>query len=196
MLIFKWPPPCHPLPQQLTSFEFLWLIQCPFIVIPNIFYTLGNTMKLSIKSCSIQPLFHELLAPYLFPLCLIWCYLQGPKKSWQTYIYDLQNILKWFSTMGCPTYIYGCKWDNTSHTCMLFYCFCDCFLRNIPRIFLKFLQKNSFKFFLKIPTILSRFMLKFWQKMSLSKKCKSIYKSFYCLKVSITMHNECFLKTF
>jgi hypothetical protein len=31
----------------------------------------------------------------------------------------------------------GCKWDNTSHTHLLFYCFCDCLWGNIPRIFLE-----------------------------------------------------------
>jgi hypothetical protein len=35
-------------------------------------------------------------------------------------------------------------------------------------------------------------MLKFWGKMLVSKKLKSIYKSFYCLKASIIVFNECF----
>jgi hypothetical protein len=43
----------------------------------------------------------------------------------------------------------------------------------------------------KIHTILL-FILKNWQKMSFSKKLKSIYESFYYLKINITMFNECF----
>jgi hypothetical protein len=36
----------------------------------------------------------------------------------------------------------GCKWDKTSHIRLLWDCFCDCFLRNIPRIFLKYYWKS------------------------------------------------------
>jgi hypothetical protein len=58
---------------------------------------------------------------------------------------------------------------------------------------LKKSSKKIFKFFLKkIHTLLLRFMLKIWQKMSFSKKLKSIYKSFYYWKVNVTMFNECF----
>jgi len=35
-------------------------------------------------------------------------------------------------------------------------------------------------------------MFKIWQKMSFSRIIKSVYKSFYYLKRSITMFNECF----
>jgi hypothetical protein len=65
---------------------------------------------------------------------------------------------------------YGCKWDNTSHTRLLYDYFCDYFLGNILKIFVKFSWKNLWKnlynlrFFLH--TILIRFMLKIWPKMS------------------------------
>jgi hypothetical protein len=69
-------------------------------------------------------------------------------------------------------------------------CFCDCFWENILEIFLK--NSSNFVFH----TILLRFMLKFWQKMSFSKKLKSICKSFYYLKTNDTMFNDCFFKFF
>jgi hypothetical protein len=63
-----------------------------------------------------------------------------------------------------------CKWDNTSHIRLLFYCFCDCFLENVLDIFWEYfwenLQKNL-KFFFHI--ILLRFMFKIWQKNLLKK---------------------------
>jgi hypothetical protein len=37
-------------------------------------------------------------------------------------------------------------------------------------------------------------MSKFWLKMSILKKMKSFYKSFYYLKASVIMFNECFKK--
>jgi hypothetical protein len=79
-----------------------------------------------------------------------------------------------------------------SHTHMLFDYFCDCFLGNIPKIFLKYSSKILLKNILnkKIHTILLRFMLKVWQKISFSKKLKSIYKSFYYLNANMTMFNE------
>jgi hypothetical protein len=102
------------------------------------------------------------------------------------------------NTFNCIIYhaftqmIIGCKQDNTSHTHLLFYWFCNCFLRNISRIFLKKFSKKSLIKKKKSSCSLLRFMLKIWQKMSFSKKLKFIYKSFYCLKASITMLNECF----
>jgi hypothetical protein len=153
-------------------------------------------MKSSIKSCLIKPLFHDLLATYLFPLCLIWCYLQGPKKSWHK---NNNNI--WFTkymqmvfNYGLPNLNLWVQTDNTSHTCMLFDYFYVYFLGNIPKIFLIFFWKILLKkdVIRKKKTIWLRFMLIFWQKMSLKKKPKSIYKFFYYLKVNITMFNECF----
>jgi hypothetical protein len=94
----------------------------------------------------------------------------------------------------------GCKQDNTSHAHLLFDCFCNCFWRNIPRLFLEYswksLQKKfqNLNFFLHI--ILLRFMLNFWQNMSFSKKLKSIYMFFYYLKTSFTMFNGCFCQIF
>ncbi len=95
--------------------------------------------------------------------------------------------------MAHQTNLARCQWNNMNHTCLLFDCFCDCFVGNILRIFLEFVWKNlqkNLKFFFQ--TILLRFMLKIWQKMSFSKKFTSIYKSFYYLKTSVTMFNECF----
>jgi hypothetical protein len=78
--------------------------------------------------------------------------------------------------------VVGCKRDNTSHTCLFF----DYFWGNIFRIILK----KSFEL-LFFHTILLRFMIKIWQKMSSSKILKSIYKFFYYLKTNVTMLNEC-----
>jgi len=73
------------------------------------------------------------------------------------------------------------------------------FLTTFGEIFLEIFW-NIFEFFFEkiliwnkiFHNILLIFMLKFWQKMSLSKKLKSIYKFFYYLKTIIIMFNECF----
>jgi hypothetical protein len=80
-----------------------------------------------------------------------------------------------------------------SHSRFLFYCFCEYFLENILEYSWNIIQK-VFEFFLikKNHTILLRFMFKIWQKISLSKKFKSIYKYFYYLETNVTMFNECF----
>jgi hypothetical protein len=82
----------------------------------------------------------------------------------------------------------GCKQDNMNHTHVFFYYFCDCFLGNIPRIFLEYSWKSFQKNLSKVYTILLNFMLKNMQKMSFSKK----FKSFYYLKANVTMFNEFF----
>jgi hypothetical protein len=38
--------------------------------------------------------------------------------------------------------VIGCKWDNTSQTPLLSYCFCDYFWKNILKIFLNILEKT------------------------------------------------------
>jgi len=38
--------------------------------------------------------------------------------------------------------IRGCKRDNTIHTCLFFYYFCDYFWGNIPKIFLEYSWKS------------------------------------------------------
>jgi hypothetical protein len=69
--------------------------------------------------------------------------------------------------------MFGCKWDNTSHTRLLFDYFCDCFWGNILRISWNFHEKvfktslNLKK--LNLHTILLRFLLKIWQKISFKK---------------------------
>jgi hypothetical protein len=64
-------------------------------------------------------------------------------------------------------------------------------------IFLKYFWnifeiKNILNFYLKNYNILLKVMFKIWKKMLFSKKFKSIDKSFYYLKTSVTMLNECF----
>jgi len=76
-----------------------------------------------------------------------------------------------------------------SHTHLYFDYFCDWFWGNI----LEKIFEKIFNFFKKnLQIILIRFMLKIWQKMSFSKKLKSIYKSSYCLKTNVTVFNEFF----
>ncbi len=82
---------------------------------------------------------------------------------------------------------WGCKRDNTSHTHMFFYYFCDYFLGNFLKIFLQHLWKNIFKINLKFSYYFIKFYVKNLEKFSFSKKFKSIYKSFYCLKASVTI---------
>jgi hypothetical protein len=55
--------------------------------------------------------------------------------------------------------------DNISHSHLLFECFCDYLLENILGIFFK----KSFLIKIFLHTILLRFMLKNWQKMSFKK---------------------------
>jgi hypothetical protein len=91
---------------------------------------------------------------------------------------------------------YGCKRDNINHTYLLHDYFCDYFLGIIPRIFLKYywksLQKNLSIFSKKISYYFTKFYVKNLAKPIIFKKFKSIYKSFYYLKASIIMCNECF----
>jgi hypothetical protein len=63
----------------------------------------------------------------------------------------------------------GCKQDNMSHTRLLFDYFCDCFLRNISKIFLKKSLKIIHLKKIKIHIVLLRFMLKIGKKCHFQK---------------------------
>jgi hypothetical protein len=62
-----------------------------------------------------------------------------------------------------------------------------CFLIAFVTVFGEIFQKNSLKFYYFI-----KVHVKFFAKMSFSKKLKSIYKSFYYLKANITIFYEFF----
>jgi len=94
-----------------------------------------------------------------------------------------KKISSWSLTRGI-IYAKRCKWDNTSHTRLLF----DYFVGIIPRIFLKNLY---IYIYILNHIILLMFMLKIWQNMSFWKKFKSICKSFCYLKANVTMFKEC-----
>jgi hypothetical protein len=86
----------------------------------------------------------------------------------------------------------GCKWDNTSQTCLLFNCFCDYFLRNIPRILSKYSWKNLRKH-LKLKKnclhiILLRFKFKNLTKNVIFKKIQIHLQVFYYLKTNVIVH--------
>ncbi len=86
------------------------------------------------------------------------------------------------------TYI-GCKYDNMSHTRLLFYYF----LKNISKIFLKYSWKSIWIFSLKkFHTILLRFMFKTWQKCHFQKNSNPFISPFTSLKASVKVFNEWF----
>jgi hypothetical protein len=102
--------------------------------------------------------------------------------------------LNLFVNVCSPFKLVGCKQDNKNHTCLLFDRFCDCFLENILTIFWECFWKNLQKNLLMLEFffILFYFYVKIMAKNVIFKKIKSIYESFYCLKVNVIMFNECF----
>jgi hypothetical protein len=101
--------------------------------------------------------------------------------------YNLKNHNHWHYYN--IIYIQGCKWDNMSHTCLLFDYFCDCFLKNILKIVLEYSWKKFQIFFKKylnfFHIILLRFILKIWRKLSFSKNSNPFTNPFITLKQAL-----------
>jgi len=84
---------------------------------------------------------------------------------------------------GCLRILQKCKWDNTSHTCLLLWLFSKKYFKNILEIFLKILnlkKKKTSYYFVKV-------YVKNLAKKSFKNNLKSIYKSFYCFKKNVIM---------
>ncbi len=89
-----------------------------------------------------------------------------------------------------------CKRDNMSHICLLFTTFVTTFWEMFLEYSWNILEKvfkKILKFFLKKFTLFYLGLCQnFGKKCHLKKKFKFIYKSFYYLKTSVTVFNECF----
>jgi hypothetical protein len=70
------------------------------------------------------------IGPYVSILYMYLSYFMS-----ETVLYFLGSILYCYGNMDTE---FGCKQDNISQTPLFFECFCDCFLRNILRIFLEY----------------------------------------------------------